>query len=117
MKGALLKLIGGNGARIRVAITSIIIGGATWLVQRLGFENGPEWSTALATIATTASGWVMDSIAAKLSSDGVKEIQRILPQPLVEDGMAGQKTIDAVQATVDAALPFNTTPNIIRHGD
>ena len=119
MKAALYKIIFGNAPRIKVAITSLIIGGATWLVQRFGMNNGPEWSAAMATIGTTLAGWIMDGITAKLATDGVKEIQanlpaavppdvaghqgRFLPEAVAIDGRPGAVTIAAVKDLVIAA--------------
>ena len=110
MTPILQKIIYGHRARLKVMLTAGIVWLISWVVAKTGFNNGADWSAQIATFAAVAAGYVMEAIAAKVSAEGVKDIQRILPQPLKEDGLAGEQTIAAVTEVVQAAEggPFNT---------
>ncbi len=100
MKPLLIKLLTGRAGRIKSAIAAMIIGGVASLTAKLGFEIPQEWTAAVTVIAVTAAGWILESIAAKLGTDGVKamqdELQAVNPF-LKKDGDAGRVTMGTLE--------------------
>lgn len=107
MKDALRKLLTGNFPRLKAALTAGIVGGLTWLITRVGLNVGPDWSAQITSMATLAAGWLLESIAAKMGSDGIKAIQDVLPG-VASTGSARKDgtTVEAVRELVaDTTAP------------
>jgi hypothetical protein len=100
MKTAAIKFLTSNGARIKVALASGIVWLITQGITRLGLDIGSDWSAQISVYAALAAGWVLESITAKISTDGIKKIQEILPPEVKVDGHAGPMTTGVLKQIV-----------------
>lgn len=103
MKTIAIKFLTGNGARIKVALTSGIVWLITQAITRLGLDIGPDWSAQISVYAALSAAWLLESITAKISTDGIKKIQEILPPEVKVDGHAGPATTGALKQIVKEA--------------
>lgn len=91
-----------KSAKILTFVFSWVI---TWLVAKLGFDNGKDWSAQIATFASLAATGLVAEIRNYRVSQNVRTIQQLLPQPLKENGVANTATVNAVaQVVQDAAM-------------
>lgn len=102
MNDMLQKFYAGHAPRIKVAVTAFIVWLLTWLVAKFGFANGTDWSAQISTFAAFVAGYIMEAIGGKIGTNGMKEIQTLVPQAIPVDGHVGN-TVAAVQQVVDAA--------------
>lgn len=111
MKALLTKLLTGRGGRIKAALAAILIGFATTAITKLGIELTLEQAQMTSLLAIAAAGWILESVAAKLGIDGVKEMQGVMQDAnpfLKADGHAGKKTKETLVEILAEAGYYRT---------
>lgn len=101
MKNLFLKLLSDSKGRFISLGTGAAVGFATkWFASKnLSFD--PEFEALMSAGVGFAITYIIDSVVIILQSNGVKRIQDALPPNIASDGVAGPKTLAAVEKAVE----------------
>lgn len=111
MKNAVLKLLVDTKGRMITLATGIVAGFVTRFAVDHSWTMDPKDLDYITVAVTLFVGWAIDSLVIKIQTAGVKQIQDALPPSIISDGVAGPKTVAAVEKMADQAdSPPKPTP-------
>lgn len=105
MRASLVKLLLDGKGRFVSLATGALVAAVTKALAAKNVTLDPEIENYISGLAGFFVMWVIDSVVLKLQSTGVKAIQDALPPNIVSDGVAGEKTVAAVEKAVADSLP------------
>lgn len=97
MKQFLMKTLTDKKGRIASFVVGLAVAFAVRSLAQHNITIDSDTLNEITLAVTAVVGWGIDAVVLHINASGVKQIQEALPSEIKVDGVAGQKTVEAVQ--------------------